>query len=92
MYVDSMPPKMPQFDSDLKRCSCGRARRALRAWLLSGAHRPGLARLAAFNWLNPIGYSRHHCIHPHEAKLATEADFAELDQLAKNPKVIAWAR
>jgi TatD DNase family protein len=29
-------------------------------------------------------------IHPHEAKLATDADFAELDQLARRPKVIAW--
>src|SRR5580704_16931385 len=29
-------------------------------------------------------------IHPHEAKLATEADFQELEQLAKRPKVIAW--
>src|SRR5690348_4310269 len=29
-------------------------------------------------------------IHPHEAKLATDADFDELAQLAKNPKVIAW--
>jgi len=29
-------------------------------------------------------------IHPHEAKLATEADFLELEQLAKRPKVIAW--
>jgi TatD DNase family protein len=29
-------------------------------------------------------------IHPHEAKLATEADFDELAQLAKQPKVIAW--
>jgi TatD DNase family protein len=29
-------------------------------------------------------------IHPHEAKLATDADFAELVQLAKRPKVIAW--
>jgi len=29
-------------------------------------------------------------IHPHEAKLATEAAFAELEQLAKRPKVIAW--
>jgi TatD DNase family protein len=29
-------------------------------------------------------------IHPHEAKLATDADFEELAQLAKNPKVIAW--
>jgi len=29
-------------------------------------------------------------IHPHEANLATEAAFAELEQLAKTPKVIAW--
>jgi len=29
-------------------------------------------------------------IHPHEAKLATDADFDELSGLARNPKVIAW--
>jgi TatD DNase family protein len=29
-------------------------------------------------------------IHPHEAKLATDADFDELDGLAKNEHVIAW--
>ncbi len=29
-------------------------------------------------------------IHPHEAKLATDADFDELSTLARNPKVIAW--
>jgi TatD DNase family protein len=29
-------------------------------------------------------------IHPHEAQLAKESDFAEMEQLAKNPKVIAW--
>jgi len=29
-------------------------------------------------------------IHPHEAKLAGEADFAQLEQLAKHQKVIAW--
>jgi TatD DNase family protein len=29
-------------------------------------------------------------IHPHEAKLAKDADFAELEQLAKRSKVIAW--
>ena len=29
-------------------------------------------------------------IHPHEAKLAEEDDFQELQQLARNPKVIAW--
>jgi TatD DNase family protein len=29
-------------------------------------------------------------IHPHEAKLATDADFDEMTQLARQPKVIAW--
>lgn len=29
-------------------------------------------------------------IHPHEAKLATDADFVQLEQLARHPKVIAW--
>jgi len=29
-------------------------------------------------------------IHPHEAKLATDADYLEMAQLAKHPKVIAW--
>jgi TatD DNase family protein len=29
-------------------------------------------------------------IHPHEARLATEADFLRMEQLAKHKKVIAW--
>jgi TatD DNase family protein len=29
-------------------------------------------------------------IHPHEAKLATDADYTELEQLARHPKVLAW--
>ncbi len=29
-------------------------------------------------------------IHPHEAKLATEADYAEMALLAKHPKIMAW--
>jgi TatD DNase family protein len=29
-------------------------------------------------------------IHPHEAKLARDGDFEELEKLAKRPKVIAW--
>lgn len=29
-------------------------------------------------------------IHPHEAKLATDKDFAELEGLARHPRVIAW--
>jgi TatD DNase family protein len=29
-------------------------------------------------------------IHPHEARLATEADYASLKELARHPKVVAW--
>jgi len=29
-------------------------------------------------------------IHPHEAKLAADSDYQEMEQLAKRPKVIAW--
>lgn len=29
-------------------------------------------------------------IHPHEAALAKDSDFAQLEQLARHPKVIAW--
>ena len=29
-------------------------------------------------------------IHPHEAKLAGEADYAEMDQLARHKKIVAW--
>jgi TatD DNase family protein len=29
-------------------------------------------------------------IHPHEAQLAKDADFDQLEQLTRNPKVIAW--
>jgi TatD DNase family protein len=29
-------------------------------------------------------------IHPHEAELASDADFSQLEQLARTPKVIAW--
>jgi len=29
-------------------------------------------------------------IHPHEAQLAKDSDFVELEQLARKPKVIAW--
>jgi TatD DNase family protein len=29
-------------------------------------------------------------IHPHEAKLATQADYDEMQQLARHPKLLAW--
>ncbi len=45
----------------------------------------GIQLAHEYNWIYAtIG------IHPHEAKLATEADFAELESLSKDLKVIAW--
>jgi TatD DNase family protein len=29
-------------------------------------------------------------VHPHEAQLATDSDFAEMEQLARHPKIMAW--
>src|SRR5438270_5799039 len=29
-------------------------------------------------------------VHPHEAQLAKDSDFGELEQLARKPKVVAW--
>src|SRR5712671_4827474 len=29
-------------------------------------------------------------LHPHEANVATDADYAEMERLAKHPKLIAW--
>src|SRR3954464_10483967 len=29
-------------------------------------------------------------VHPHEASLVGEADYGEMEKLAKNPKIIAW--
>src|SRR5438105_558673 len=92
MFIDSHAHlEMPQFDDD-------------RAEMLAGARAAGIEMILAigsgtgtgsldcaiqlaqrYDWIRAtIG------IHPHEAKLAAESDFQELEQLAKNPKVIAW--
>lgn len=54
----------------------------------------GLRLAEQFNPLPPAGkYPRIFAtigVHPHEAKLATEGDFAQLAVWAANPRVIAW--
>ena len=92
MYVDSHAHlEMPQFDAD-------------RAAMLARARTAGVERVLAIgSGTGPgsldcaIKIAEQHAwiyatigIHPHEAKLAAESDFAELEALSKNPRVIAW--
>src|SRR5437588_7650871 len=92
MYVDSHAHlEMPQFDAD-REAMLARAQAAgvERVLAIGSGTGPGSLDCAIqlaqqHDWiLATIG------IHPHEAKLAAETDFQELEQLATNPKVIAW--
>ena len=92
MYVDSHAHlDMEQFDADREQV----IQRALDAGIktvvaIGSGTGPGSLdcgiRLAE---KYPLIYASIG-IHPHEARLATEDDFKELEQLAKRPKVIAW--
>ncbi len=81
----------PQFDADRAEM-LERARQAgVRAVLAIGSG-PGPRKLAAalpFAEQNDWIYASVG-IHPHEAKLATDAHFDELDRLARHPRVLAW--
>jgi TatD DNase family protein len=92
MFIDSHAHlEMEQFDSD-------------REQMIARARESGIERIVAIgSGTGPgsldcgIRLAEQHDfiyatigIHPHEAKLATDADFQELEQLAKRPKVIAW--
>jgi TatD DNase family protein len=92
MFVDSHAHlDGPRFDSD-------------REEVISRAHDAGIANILAVGTGDGPGtldcalklasqYDFVYAtigIHPHEAKLATEADFSQLEQLSENPKVIAW--
>jgi TatD DNase family protein len=98
MFVDSHAHlEMPQFDAD-RSDMLARAREAgIDAVLAIGSGTgPGsldcaiqLAKSARNQTAWPAIYATIG-IHPHEAKLATDADFAEMQSLAKNDCVIAW--
>lgn len=92
MFIDSHAHlEMEQFDSD-------------REQMIARARENGIERIVAIG--SGTGPGSLDCgiqlaeqhefiyatigIHPHEARLATDADFQELEQLAKRPKVIAW--
>jgi TatD DNase family protein len=80
-----------QFDEDralmLERARAAGVELILAIGSGTGPHRLGAALPFAkeFDWIYAtIG------IHPHEAKLATEEHFAQLRDLAREPRVIAW--
>jgi TatD DNase family protein len=83
--------EFPQFDND-REAMLDRARAAGITTLLAIGSGTGPERLNA-----AIPFAEQHDwiyatvgIHPHEAKQATEEHFANLDELAKHPKVIGW--
>ena len=92
MLVDSHAHlEMPQFDSD-REATLSRAQAAGVGMILAIGSGTGPGSLDC-----AIQIARKHDwiratigIHPHEAKLAEEEDFLELEQLAKDPTVIAW--
>jgi TatD DNase family protein len=92
LYIDSHAHlEGHKFDSD-------------RAEMLARARDAGLERILAIG--SGTGPGTYDCalkiaeqhdwifastgLHPHEASVATEADYAEMERLAKRPKLIAW--
>jgi TatD DNase family protein len=92
MFIDShCHLDGPRFDSDREQV-IARAREAGIANILAVGTGDGPGTLDCalkISEQNDFIYATIG-IHPHEAKLATDADFAELEQLAHKPKVIAW--
>lgn len=83
--------EFPQFDADREEM-LARARTAGVTTLLAIGSGTGPGDLDA-----AIPFAEKHDwiyatigIHPHEAKLGTDEDFARLEKLAKHPRVIAW--
>jgi len=83
--------EFPQFDED-RPAVLERARAAGIQTLLAIGSGTGPHRLDA-----AIPFAEEHDwiyatvgIHPHEAQLATEDHFQQLDELSRNPRVIAW--
>lgn len=81
----------PQFDSD-RDAVLERARQAGVSTVLAIGSGPGPEKLDA-----ALPFAEQHDwiyasvgIHPHEARLARDTHFAQLDQLARHPRVIAW--
>ena len=96
MFVDSHAHlEMPQFDAD-RDAMLARAHEAGIETVVAIGSGTGPGSLdCAIQLANRKKASEPRIyatvgIHPHEAKLATDADFDELSSLALNPNVIAW--
>jgi len=96
LFVDSHAHlKMSQFDAD-RDAMLARAHEAGIETVVAIGSGTGPGSLdCAIQLANrdKVGEPRIYAtvgIHPHEAKLATDADFDEMSTLARNPKVIAW--
>lgn len=92
MYVDSHAHlEMPQFDTDREEVfSRARAAGVESIVAIGSGTGPGSLDCAIQIAESHSGVHATIGIHPHEAKLATEADYAELERLAHHLKVIAW--
>jgi TatD DNase family protein len=92
MFIDSHAHlEMPQFDADREQM-LARARDAGIETIVAIGSGTGPGSLDCGIQLAkkyPFIYATIG-IHPHEAKLANDADFQELEQLARQSKVIAW--
>src|ERR1019366_10657170 len=82
---------VPGCDGD-REAMLARARLAGVGTLLAIGNGPELEKLGA-----AVPYAEQHewiyasvGIHPHEARHATDAHYAELNRLARHPRVIAW--
>jgi TatD DNase family protein len=82
---------VPDFDAD-REAMLDRARSAGVGTLLAIGNGPEIEKLGA-----AVPFAEQHDwiyaamgIHPHEARHATEAHYAEMDRLARNSRVIAW--
>ncbi|MBV9085924.1 MAG: TatD family hydrolase [Acidobacteriaceae bacterium] len=99
MFVDSHAHlEMPQFDAD-RPAMLARAREAGIETVLAIGSGTGPGSLdCAVQLANSAAHHRNDWpaiyatigIHPHEAKLATDPDFSELESLARSDSVIAW--
>jgi TatD DNase family protein len=92
MYVDSHAHlEMPQFDSD-RDAVFARARAAgvKNIVAIGSGTGPGSLDCGVRLAESHQGVYATIGIHPHEAKLAEESDYHELEKLARHAKVIAW--
>ncbi|MGH9531394.1 MAG: TatD family hydrolase [Terriglobales bacterium] len=92
MFIDSHAHlEMPQFDAD-RDAVLARAREAGVETILAigSGTGPGSLDCAIRLAEKHDGIYATIGIHPHEARLADDEDFAELESLARAPQVIAW--